>query len=33
MKAWFYGLQPRERWIVAVGAAAAVVIIAVGRSS
>ena len=27
MKAWFYGLQPRERWIVAVGAAAAVVIV------
>ncbi|HXS78649.1 MAG TPA: type II secretion system protein GspM [Gammaproteobacteria bacterium] len=28
MKAWFYGLQPRERWIVAIGAAAAVVIVA-----
>ena len=30
MKAWFYGLQPRERWITAVGAAAAVVIIVWG---
>jgi len=30
MKEWFYGLQPRERWIVSVGAAAAVVIIAWG---
>jgi general secretion pathway protein M len=30
MKAWFYGLQPRERWIVAVGAAAAVLIIVFG---
>ena len=30
MKAWFYGLQPRERWIVAIGAAAAVVIIVWG---
>ena len=30
MKAWFYGLQPRERWIVAIGAATAVVIIAWG---
>lgn len=30
MKAWFYGLQPRERWIVAIGAVAAVVIIAWG---
>lgn len=27
MKAWFYGLQPRERWIVSAGAAAAAVII------
>ena len=27
MKAWFFGLQMRERWIVAVGAAVAVVII------
>lgn len=27
MKAWFYGLQPRERLIVTIGAAAAVVII------
>jgi general secretion pathway protein M len=27
MKAWFYGLQPRERWIVSVGAAIGVVII------
>jgi general secretion pathway protein M len=30
MKAWFYGLQPRERWIVTVGALLAVVIIAWG---
>jgi general secretion pathway protein M len=30
MKAWFYGLQPRERWIVAVGATAAVLIIVFG---
>lgn len=30
MKAWFYGLQVRERWIVAVGAAAAVIIVAWG---
>jgi general secretion pathway protein M len=27
MKAWFYGLQPRERWIVSLGAAVAAVII------
>jgi general secretion pathway protein M len=27
MKAWFFGLQLRERWIVAVGAAAAAVIV------
>jgi general secretion pathway protein M len=27
MKAWFYGLQPRERWILAGGAVAFVVII------
>jgi general secretion pathway protein M len=30
MKAWFLGLQPRERLIVAIGAAAALVIIAWG---
>jgi general secretion pathway protein M len=30
MKAWFFGLQPRERWIVAIGGAVAVVIIAWG---
>lgn len=30
LKEWFYGLQPRERWIVAVGAAAAVAIIVWG---
>jgi type II secretory pathway component PulM len=30
MKAWFYGLQVRERWIVVAGAAAAVVIIVWG---
>jgi general secretion pathway protein M len=30
MKAWFYGLQPRERWIVMAGAAAALVIIVWG---
>ena len=30
MKAWFYGLQPRERWIVVIGAAVAVVIIVWG---
>ena len=30
MKAWFYGLQPRERWIVAIGAAVAVIIIVWG---
>jgi type II secretory pathway component PulM len=30
MKSWFYGLQPRERWIVIVGAAAAAVIIVWG---
>jgi len=27
MKAWFFGLQPRERWIVVVGAVAAAVIV------
>jgi general secretion pathway protein M len=27
MKAWFYGLQPRERWILAFGAVAFVVIV------
>lgn len=27
MKDWFYGLQPRERWIVSIGAAVAIVII------
>lgn len=27
MKQWFYGLQPRERWIVSVGAIAAVIMI------
>lgn len=30
MKAWFFGLQPRERWIVAIGGAVGVVIIAWG---
>jgi general secretion pathway protein M len=30
MKAWFYGLQPRERWIVTIGAAVAVLIIVFG---
>ncbi len=30
MKAWFYGLQMRERWIVVGGAAAAVVIVVWG---
>jgi general secretion pathway protein M len=30
MKAWFYGLQPRERLIVAIGATAAVVIVVWG---
>jgi type II secretory pathway component PulM len=30
MKTWFYGLQPRERWIVSVGAVVAVVIIVWG---
>ena len=30
MNAWFYGLQPRERWIVAIGAAAAVLIVVWG---
>jgi general secretion pathway protein M len=30
MKAWFYGLQPRERWIVAIGAAVAVLIVVWG---
>ncbi|HVJ29776.1 MAG TPA: type II secretion system protein GspM [Gammaproteobacteria bacterium] len=27
LKAWYFGLQQRERWIVSIGAAAAVVII------
>lgn len=27
MKAWFFGLQPRERWILGIGAAAGVAII------
>jgi general secretion pathway protein M len=27
MKAWFFGLQPRERWIVGIGAAVAVLIV------
>ena len=27
MKSWFFGLQARERWLVAVGAAAAAVIV------
>ena len=30
MKAWFYGLQARERWIIAVGATAAVIIVGWG---
>lgn len=30
MKEWFYGLQPRERWMVMIGAAAALVIIVWG---
>jgi general secretion pathway protein M len=30
MKAWYYGLQPRERWIVTIGAVAALVIIVWG---
>jgi type II secretory pathway component PulM len=30
MKAWFYGLQMRERWIVAAGALAALVIVVWG---
>jgi type II secretory pathway component PulM len=30
MKTWFFGLQPRERWMVTVGAVAAVVIIVWG---
>jgi general secretion pathway protein M len=30
MKAWFFGLQPRERLIVAIGAAAAVLIVVWG---
>jgi type II secretory pathway component PulM len=30
MKTWFFGLQPRERWMVAIGAAAAVIIIVWG---
>ena len=30
MKAWFFGLQPRERWIVSIGAVAFVVIIVGG---
>jgi len=27
MKAWFFGLQPRERWILGIGAAAGVAIV------
>lgn len=27
MKAWFFGLQPRERWIVVIGATAALAIV------
>lgn len=27
LKAWYFGLEPRERWIVSVGAVAAVIII------
>ena len=27
MKAWFYGLQPRERWLVAIGAGVAAVFV------
>jgi general secretion pathway protein M len=27
MKAWFFGLQPRERWIVGIGAVIAVIIV------
>jgi type II secretory pathway component PulM len=27
MKTWFFGLQPRERWIVAIGATAAIAIV------
>jgi type II secretory pathway component PulM len=27
MKQWFYGLQPRERWIVSIGAVAAVIMV------
>ena len=27
MKAWFFGLQPRERWIVGIGAVVAVLIV------
>jgi type II secretory pathway component PulM len=30
MKEWFYGLQPRERWIVSIGAIVAVLIIVWG---
>ncbi len=30
MRAWFYGLQVRERWIVAIGASAAVIIVVWG---
>ena len=30
MKEWFYALQPRERWIVSIGAAAAIFIIVWG---
>ena len=30
MKAWFYGLQTRERWIVAIGAAVALLIVVWG---
>ena len=29
LKAWYFGLEPRERWIVSVGAVAAVIILAV----
>jgi general secretion pathway protein M len=27
MKAWFFGLQPRERWILGIGAAAGIAIV------
>ena len=30
LSAWFYGLQPRERWIVAIGAVLVVVIVGWG---